>query len=49
MNVPVAAAHAKVVTEKQRELWKKLDGDCKYRCRPLTHTVCEEGWCVGAR
>jgi hypothetical protein len=48
MNVPVAATHAKAVTEKQTELRKKLDGVCKYKCRPVTRTVCEKGWCVGA-
>jgi hypothetical protein len=48
VNVPVAAVQAKAVTEKQAELRKKLDGHCKYKCRPVTRTVCEEGWCVGA-
>jgi hypothetical protein len=47
-NVPVAAIHAKVVAEKQRELKKQLDVDCKYKCRPVARTVCEKGWCVGA-
>jgi hypothetical protein len=48
MNVPVAAAHAKVIAEKQRELQKKMDVVCKYKCQPVTRTVCEKGWCVGA-
>ena len=48
MNVPVAAAHAKAVTEKQTQLRKKLDTDCVYKCRPVTRTACEKGWCVGA-
>src|SRR5262245_50836275 len=49
MNVPVASVHAKAVTDKQTELWKKLDSDCMYKCRPVTRAVCEKGWCVGAR
>ena len=48
MNVPVAAVHAKALTEKQTALRKRLDADCKYKCRPVTRTVCEAGWCVGA-
>jgi hypothetical protein len=48
MNVPVAAVHAKAVTEKQTELRTKLDSVCIYNCRPVTQTVCEQGWCIGA-
>jgi hypothetical protein len=48
-NVPVAAAHATAVDELQRELWKRLGGRrCKHKCEPVTRTVCEHGWCVGA-
>jgi hypothetical protein len=49
MNVPVAAVHATAVKKKQEDLEKKLDGRCKSKCQPVTRTVCEEGWCVGAR
>jgi hypothetical protein len=48
MNVPVAAVHANAVTAKQTELRKKLDTDCMYKCRPVTQTKCQKGWCVGA-
>jgi hypothetical protein len=48
MNVPVAAVHAKAVEEKEADLRKKLDGECMYKCRPVTRTVCQDGWCVGA-
>jgi len=48
MNIPVAASQAKIVDDKQRELRKRLDDDCMYKCRPVTRTVCENAWCVGA-
>ena len=49
MNVPVGAAHAKALEQLQADLQEKLDDDCKYKCPPVTRTVCENGWCVGSR
>jgi hypothetical protein len=48
MGIPVNASEAAAVVRKQADLRGRLDSDCTYKCRSVTRTVCEKGWCLAA-